>query len=309
MFRSYIYIILISCFSLLATEQVSTIYHEQSSSKPQKYDRNYTSDGKNKRKLSAFIDNLLADDSTKRHMAIKDMRLDELYPKIEQYFSQGYLEYAKAALERVITIEKNQTKLKDARLRLAKVYYDLEEYAEAQKAYTEFAELYPGSDKTEFAKYKAVDCGCKQISECDRDQKSTRQAAKIAKDYLSSETCQEYRQETKALCELCYDRLLDHELYVAEFHINRGKYTPAQKRIEYAKKHYLPELPEAQAKIAKVEDTLKQASPSHHSFSNVEPQKSTDLPEEGLTKDETSSNKVKNAPGSKSKKVSFVDRF
>ncbi len=304
-------LILIAHGSLYCTEHISsTVSNGQSQEKPHK----------SKGIFNPFIDNLLADESEKRHMAIKDMRLDELYPKIEEYFSYGYLEYAKTALERVVTIEKNQTKLKDARLRLAKVYYDIEEYAEAQSAYTEFAELYPGSDKTEFAKYKAVDCGCKQISDCDRDQKSTREAAKVAKEYLGSKTCQEYRNETKELCELCYDRLLDHELYVAEFHIGRGKYKPAQKRIDYAREKYLPELPEAREKIEKVQQALDEVTNAR--TKRLEKRKtkrakktkvadSSEIKPSSETEFEITSLDSKTTPAkpSKKKKVSFADRF
>jgi outer membrane assembly lipoprotein YfiO len=263
--------------------------------------------------FNPFIDNLLADEEHKSHMAIKDMRLDELYPKIEEYLKMGYLKYARAALERVITIEKNQTKLKSARLRLAQVYYDLEEYKEAQKAYTEFAELYPGSDKTEFAKYKAVDCGCKQITTCDRDQKSTRQAAEIAKDYLASDTCKQYRDETKALCELCYDRLLEHELYVAEFHISRSKYKSAAKRLSYARTHYLSEVPEAEQKIKKIEKQLNKISPgimdevSTAQSTNEKDSKDNDITLLSFMPEDN----IAFAPGTEveNKKASFADRF
>ncbi|MEX0672309.1 MAG: outer membrane protein assembly factor BamD [Candidatus Babeliales bacterium] len=265
-------------YILILSFCASPLYADETiKNKPAAPQESYTTKGL----LNPFIDNLLADESTKRHMAIKDMRLDELYPKIEEYFKNGYLEYAKVALERLITLEDNQTKLKEGRLRLAKVYYDLTEYEAAQKAYSDFIELYPGSAKTEFAQYKAVDCGCKQIAECDRDQKNTHAAAKIAKDYLNNESCQLFRKETELLCKMCYERLIKHELSVAEFHAHRGKYTAAQKRIDYAKHHYLPEFPDARHKIEKLEAAIQP----------------------------TSAKPKKNKRKSEEKKVSYIDKF
>ena len=103
--KFYILLMLFTIITISASEELNTVSNTQAQEK------SYKSKGL----LNPFIDNIFADDSVKSHMAIKYMRLDELYPKIEQYLSKGYLEYAKVALERVITIEKNQTKLKDAR--------------------------------------------------------------------------------------------------------------------------------------------------------------------------------------------------
>ncbi len=239
---------ILSCWATQKEPNKAEVPAEQSKTNKKLY--------KPKGLLNPYIDNFLADDSVKKHSTIKTMRLDELYPAKNRYIKEGKTEFAKVTLERIITLENNQTKLKNARLELAQLYYEVEEYENAQKAYSEFAELYPGSKKREFAQYKAIACSCKQIDTSDRDQTSTHAAAKMAKCYLDEEDCTQYRKEINSLCNMCYEKLVEHELGVAHFYAQKNKPEAARKRVDYIKKNYLADAPQTKNLVEELEAAL-----------------------------------------------------
>lgn len=125
------------------------------------------------------------------------------------------------------------------KLKLAECLYQLEEYPAAKELYEHYARAYPSNELAESARYQAILAQFKQILPADLDQNATETTIQLCKDYQYDLSNKNYRSEVNTIYNACINRLIEKEVYVYNFYLQRGSILSARKRLEYIKNIYL----------------------------------------------------------------------
>ncbi len=172
--------------------------------------------------------------------AFESLSLDELAAKKKEHIANNEKELAIKYVERMMTLTQDQAMLRDLRLELAHLYFDLENYEKAAKGFEEFNQQYPGSPKYEYVAFKAIESLYKQMPDAKRDQTITRDAVTKAKHFLDDVNNQIFRPQVQQMLYQLYERLFEAETIIFEFYISQNKFGCAQKRLDYTKKELAP---------------------------------------------------------------------
>ena len=170
---------------------------------------------------------------------------DTMYKSAEQLVEEGSLSFADEDYKDSL---KAFTQLKEwypfsryailAELRIADSHYKLEQYDEAIVAYQEFEELHPKNDAIVRIIYRQGLCWYEQMDTVDRD---SRPAAKALVQFLRLKERFPNSSYTGKLDKMmieCTNNIAGHELYVAEFYFNSGKYKASLNRYKYLVEHF-----------------------------------------------------------------------
>ncbi|MCG6537450.1 MAG: outer membrane protein assembly factor BamD, partial [Syntrophales bacterium LBB04] len=131
----------------------------------------------------------------------------------------------------------------------------------AARVYEHFTELYPGSEKVEYALYRAIDCSFHQISNADRDQTDTEKTLALVNKFLErSDLFSNYLPQVTEIGTKCKERLFESEMNVFSFYVGRGNFKSAQHRLENITKVYTPQLPNIEPQILHLKIELAQAT-------------------------------------------------
>ncbi len=199
----------------------------------------------------------------------KDLTIEELEFNKNLDLKNNNKEGAARYLERMIAIWKPNPKQKDSdrlcqfRLELANLYFDLGLLEKASRSYKEFLKNYPGNTNAEFVYYKLICCLFNESGVSERDQAETKEACKLASEFLERETFVTYRDQVKKMLALCNKKLLDAEINVFNYYLNRSvvkkNYLPAQQRLDYIKENFLnnPQSQEGKKLLSDLEEQLK----------------------------------------------------
>ncbi len=199
----------------------------------------------------------------------KELTFDELEFNKNLDLKNNKKEGAVNYLERMIAIWKpnpkqNETdKLCKLRLELADLYFDLELLEKAARNYKEFLKNYPGNENAEYVYYKLICCLFNQSGTSERDQAETKEACKLANEFLERETFVTYKDKVKKILALCNKKLLDVEINIFNYYLNRSvvkrNYLPAQQRLDYIKENFLnnPQTEEGKKLLFDLEEQLK----------------------------------------------------
>lgn len=145
------------------------------------------------------------------------------------------------------------------RLELADLNYDLQEFTKAEKIYNEFVLLYPGSDRCDYAHYRAIICGWKLSSEPDRDQTKTQETLKMAQEFLKLYKKSEYTQKVEVLAEQCQEKLFLSDVGIFNFHFKNKNFKAAQRRLDLIGNEHIANLPKQEPLYLELSVTLAQA--------------------------------------------------
>lgn len=128
-----------------------------------------------------------------------------------------------------------------ANLRIADSYFAQEQYASAVQQYRGFAELYPGHDEVEYARWRVALAFYEQMPSDffvfppphERDLTTTRDAAREMRIFMREFGNSEYADRADTKWREAMRRLGEHELYVAEHYMDRDKPGAAVNRLRY----------------------------------------------------------------------------
>jgi outer membrane assembly lipoprotein YfiO len=187
---------------------------------------------------------------------VKDMSLDNLLCAKEYAIALGQLEDASLYLERILQITEDQQILKTARLELADVYFDMGAFAKAGKHYGEYIVFYPGSLYREYAEYKAILCRFYQTLEHDRDQSKTKETLDLIQAYLDEVGNKEYIGEIKNIQRLCYQKIVDKEIYVINYYAKQKSFNAAQTRLNSVRSLYAQTVQDLEPQLLVLEMSL-----------------------------------------------------
>jgi outer membrane protein assembly factor BamD (BamD/ComL family) len=170
-----------------------------------------------------------------------DLSLSELRDRKIQYVNSSEKEIAVKYIEKMMILCQDQRDLKDLRLELANLYFDLEDYEKSGKAYSDYVANYPNDMLTEFAAFREILCLDLRKTDPDRDQLMTKEAILKAKQFIKNEQFRMYRKGVIDILQDSYRILLDNEIYIFRFYLNiRKNARAAEKRLDYIKKEVFP---------------------------------------------------------------------
>lgn len=227
----------------------------------------------------------------KTHYTFSDLQFEELKAAKDKKIEAKNYFIACKYLNRMITLCDDINEKSALMIELADIYFLQQSFDDAAKWYTEFAQLYPGNKRVEYASYRAVICSSKNMLSTDRDQSPTEKTLELAQDFLKREDLfATYKKEVKAIERECYHRLAASDLQVAEFYINKQHdYKSAEKRLSTIREEWIEKTPEIGVEIARLEVTLSELCEDFKA------------PEESI--------KLAQAVVPVQKKVSMADRF
>ncbi|PKN03805.1 hypothetical protein CVU75_00355 [Candidatus Dependentiae bacterium HGW-Dependentiae-1] len=202
--------------------------------------------------------------STKQKKAakktIKDMSYEELKELKGRLVAQKKNDAAIKCLEKMVAQCKDIVELKTCMIELADLLFDSGKLIQAEKMYTEFAKLYPGSDKIETVLYKAILCAYYSILDAQHDQTKTHDALELANQFLEREELfPTYAGQVKKIKQQCHAKLFESEENIVNFYFKRNTkkdLIAAENRIKDMHKDYITILPEAESRVLALECSL-----------------------------------------------------
>lgn len=129
---------------------------------------------------------------------------------------------------------------KEAELGLADVQFARERYLEARDRYQNFVKVNPTHPRVDYAAYRAALTHYKEIPSdffllppsAEKDQSEVRNAAREMQDFLRDYPNSAYLEEARTILADTKKRLVEHELYVADFYSKREKWAAVAGRLE-----------------------------------------------------------------------------
>lgn len=146
-----------------------------------------------------------------------------------------------------------------AELKGADCHYFMGDYAEALVLYQKFEEQHPSNEAIPYVMYQIAMCSYQQIDTIDRD---TSGATKSIRDFtklIKAFPQSPYTAEAKARIQAANEFLVNHEYLVVEFYLRTDKELDAKTRLKYLIRTY-PDAtvtPQAKVLLAKLESGEK----------------------------------------------------
>lgn len=160
-------------------------------------------------------------------------------------------------IDRIIAVSSDAEEIQAVRLEQADLNYLVGNYEKAGSGYKEYVKLYPGSSEAEYAKYRRIASNFYRFNSPDRDQTLTVDTTLLAKEYLKNKNYKKYAKEVNEILEHGLKNLLDAEIEVFETNLKFKNYEGAQRRLDYIKSKYLPEMPKIKTIVEDLESSLE----------------------------------------------------
>jgi outer membrane protein assembly factor BamD len=132
-----------------------------------------------------------------------------------------------------------------AELRLADANFQQDKFAEAISGYKEFVHDHPNDPEVPYARYRIAKGEFDSVSQSvmlppleERDLASVNDALATLRNYLADYPSSEHTAELKYMLDVVLGLLARHELYVARYYLNSGRFEAAVMRCEYALKTF-----------------------------------------------------------------------
>jgi outer membrane protein assembly factor BamD len=161
---------------------------------------------------------------------------DENYPEAQKYFQfvRSKFPFSKYAVL--------------AELAIADTQFDRGNYTEAADSYKQFIRLHPTHEKVAdgYAAFKVGECAYKDMPDdvwllppsYEKDQSAVGDALRELDEFVKKYPDSRYIKEAQPLRREALKRLVDHEVYVARFYLDRDHPKAAAMRIEGAIRRY-----------------------------------------------------------------------
>lgn len=174
--------------------------------------------------------------------------------------------------------------LKDILLEMANIYFELQEWTKAERAYNEFVLLYPGAAHCDYAHYRAIICGINLTLTPDRDQTKTQETLKLAEEFITTHPKSSYLEQVIQLATQCREKLLESDVSIFNFYMNGKNFKAAQKRLDLISKEHILQLPTCQPLTLELSIQLAQAQNNTESVLRAQLELGQKFPEHEITK-------------------------
>ena len=132
-----------------------------------------------------------------------------------------------------------------AELRLADANFQQDKFAEAISGYKEFVHDHPNDPEVAYARYRIAKGEYDSVSQSimlppleERDLASVNDALTTLRNYIADYPGSEHVEELHYMLDIVLGLLARHELYVARYYLNSGRFDAAVVRCEYALKTF-----------------------------------------------------------------------
>ncbi len=166
-----------------------------------------------------------------------NMTYDQIMQIKNGAVQKGNSAVAIAALERLMRLCTDVSKLSDIMIELAGLYYDVGQYTKSSELYNQFVNFYPGAGKEllEYAQFRAVSAQNCAIRPSDRDQTDTEKVISLADAFLGKAQFALYRDQVVQLRAKAYESLFDSEASICRFFVHRGQLEPCNRHLKYVR--------------------------------------------------------------------------
>lgn len=169
---------------------------------------------------------------------------------------ENRFEDAAHPLEKLVARHPDDPAIAKIKLGLANCYFRDEQYESAFQLYEHFCQAYPADRFADFAKYRAALSKYNQTLSADRDQVATTETIKACKAYQENLSFQQYRKEVMSLHKTCTQKILDREIYVFNFYLERNRIDAAKTRLASIKQQFGAQQDELLPRILYLEAQL-----------------------------------------------------
>lgn len=169
--------------------------------------------------------------------SIASMSIEELRIAKDFYLAEHTFEPAVTALERLIALSTSAKELEEATLQLAYLQFEEGNFEKARTLFADYSTRFPGGTHLAQVRHdemRAHFLDAKTVAM--RDQTRTRAAVALGESFLSDYgDSNSYADSVKEMLKVCYRRLIDSEVRVAQFYLNSHTYDPRDSAIAAAR--------------------------------------------------------------------------
>lgn len=166
------------------------------------------------------------------------MDYEDLKAKKDELLAEGKKTAAINYVDRMLELTKDLSEIRELRLQAADLYFDIREFAIAQKKYTDFAQYYPNHPQAEHAEARAIEAAWMQSLTPDRDPSNTHEVIEMANAFLKNSNYSEKREQVKNIKREALVKLLCKEINTIEFYLRQNNTKAVEKRIEFIKREF-----------------------------------------------------------------------
>jgi outer membrane assembly lipoprotein YfiO len=191
----------------------------------------------------------------KKIQTFMDMSYDELLIAKNKQKEGGNISATIKYLEQLMKLTLNIDQLAEHLLELADLLFEDKQYQKAQRFYSQYCILYPGSSNKEYSLYRSILSSSKEILSIDRDQMQTEATIALANEFLEQDF-NTYRDEVSEIQKQCYEHLFESDCSICSFYIVHKKIKIAEKRLTNIRETWLTKLPNKESEIIALETQL-----------------------------------------------------
>lgn len=133
-----------------------------------------------------------------------------------------------------------------ADLRIGDAYYKQSQWASAAEQYRTFVKLHPNHEQVDYARFRIGKALYQKMPNdwfflppsYERDLSSTENAVRALKSFVNKHPDSEHFAKAEKMLRKARRRLADHEMYVADFYLERENPRGAKMRLKYLLNHY-----------------------------------------------------------------------
>ena len=187
--------------------------------------------------------------------------VDTLYMAAKDRLDRGDTKVAAALFDEVERQHPYSPWARRAQLMSAFSYYVARDYTKSVQAAQRFLSIHPGNRDAPYAYYLVALCYYEQVSDVDRDQKTTQLALDALNEVVRRYPATEYAADARVKIDLVNDHLAGKEMEIGRFYERSGKWLAANLRFRNVVDHYQTTSHAPEALFRLVESNLAMGIP------------------------------------------------
>ncbi len=187
--------------------------------------------------------------------------VDTLYMAAKDRLDRGDTKVAAALFDEVERQHPYSPWARRAQLMSAFSYYVARDYTKSVQAAQRFLSIHPGNRDAPYAYYLIALCYYEQVSDVDRDQKTTQLALDALNEVVRRYPATEYAADARVKIDLVNDHLAGKEMEIGRFYERSGKWLAANLRFRNVVDRYQTTSHTPEALFRLVESNLVMGIP------------------------------------------------
>lgn len=171
-------------------------------------------------------------------LSIAPVDEEGLFWRANYEFMRGNYEDAREKLRLFVNQYPDSPLIPEARLGIARTYFEEELYEQARVEYEQFLKFHPRHDRMDEALYFIALSYFRQMERPDRDQTAARQAVVSFRRLLTEVPDTSYREDAREKIIIARRRLAEQEILVGLYYLDRDKFEGARSRFQMVLDEY-----------------------------------------------------------------------